>query len=68
MKLGLPLLITGVALLLVSIPLAIAVLVRGFNNLTIGDISGGVLAWTPLATVILGLVLTTIGASRVFKN
>jgi hypothetical protein len=67
-KLGIPLLVFGVLILLASIPFSIVVLVGGFNGLTVGNVSGGVLAYSPLAGVIIGFVMTTIGASRVFKN
>ncbi len=68
MKLGIPLLVFGVLLLIFSIPFSIVVLITGYNQLTIGGISGGFLAWAPLAAVVLGLVMTTIGATRVFKD
>jgi hypothetical protein len=68
MKLGIPLLVIGVLLLLFSIPFSIVMLVGGFRQLTLGSISGGILAYTPVIGVVLGLVMTTIGATRVFKN
>jgi hypothetical protein len=68
MKLGIPLLVIGILMLFTSIPYSIMVLLNGFNQLTAGSSSGGFLAYTPLAGVIIGLMLTTIGASRVFKN
>jgi hypothetical protein len=68
MKWGIPVLILGILLLLASIPLSIMGIVGGINRLTTGDTSSGILAYAPLAGVLLGLVLTTIGATRVFKN
>ncbi len=68
MKLGIPFLVIGVFLLIFSIPFSIAVLIIGYNQLSIGGISGGFLAWAPLVGVVLGLVMTTIGATRTFKN
>jgi hypothetical protein len=68
MKLGIPLLIIGVLLLVLSIPLSVVILIGGYNQLTLGNISGGFLAYLPIGTVIIGLILTTIGASRTFKN
>jgi hypothetical protein len=68
MKLGIPLLVIGVLTLVFSIPWSIIVLFGGFNRLTQGDVSGGILSYSPLAVVIAGLVMTTIGATRVFKD
>jgi hypothetical protein len=68
MKWGIPILILGILLLFVSIPLSILGIVGGFDRLNLGDIFEGVLAYVPIACVLLGLVLTTIGATRVFKN
>jgi hypothetical protein len=68
MKLGIPLLVIGVLMLLASIPFSIISIIGGVNRLTVGDVSGGVLAYVPLAGVILGFILTTIGATRVFKD
>ncbi len=68
MKLGIPLLIIGILLLVFSIPLAVIFIVGGVSQLTVGNVSGGFLSYTPLVTVVLGMVLTTIGATRVFKN
>ena len=68
MKWGIPVLILGILLLFASIPLSIMGMVGGVNRLTIGDISSGITAYAPLVGVVLGLVLTTIGATRVFKD
>lgn len=68
MKLGIPLLVIGVLLLVLSIPFSVVLLVRGFNNLSVGNISGEILAYAPLAGVVIGFVMVTIGATRVFKN
>ena len=68
MKWGIPVLILGILLLFGSIPLSILGIMGGINRLTIGDISTGITAYAPLVGVVLGLVLTTIGATRVFKD
>jgi hypothetical protein len=68
MKLGIPLLVIGVLLLILSIPFSVVLMVSGFNNLTLGNISGGFLAYLPIAGVVLGFMMVTIGATRVFKN
>jgi hypothetical protein len=67
-KLGIPILIIGVLLLVLSIPFSVILLVSGFNNLTVGNLSGEFLAYLPIAGVVIGFVLVTIGATRVFKN
>jgi hypothetical protein len=68
LKIGIPLLVIGVLMLLGSIPFTIVLLFGGVNRLSQGDTSGGAWAYAGLAGVILGFVLTTIGASRVFKD
>ena len=68
MKLGIPLLIIGVLMLVLSIPFSVLMIVRGVNSLSNGSVISGILAWSPLIGVIVGFILTTIGASRVFKN
>ena len=68
MKLGIPLLVIGVIILVLSIPFSIVLLMSGFNQLTVGNVSGGVLAYAPIVGIVLGFVMTTIGATRVFKN
>jgi hypothetical protein len=68
LKLGIPLLVIGVLLLLFSIPYSIIMIVGGMAQTTQGILSGGIMAYSPLALVILGFILTTIGASRVFKD
>jgi hypothetical protein len=68
MKLGIPLLIIGVLILVLSIPFSVVMIVGGVASLSGGNIVGGLLAWSPLIGVIVGFILTTIGASRVFKN
>jgi len=67
-KLGIPLLVTGVALLLISIPFSILNIIAGVNQLTQADLSGGVLAYSGIVGVVVGFVLTAIGAIRVFKQ
>jgi hypothetical protein len=68
LKLGIPVLVIGLLVLFLSIPFSVIVLIIGFNQVTLGNISGGILAWAPIVGVVLGLVMTTIGASRVFKD
>jgi hypothetical protein len=67
-KLGIPILIIGVLLLVLSIPFSVILLVIGFNTLTVGNLSGEFLGYLPIAGVVIGFVMVTIGATRVFKN
>ena len=68
MKLGIPLLVIGVLLLVLSIPFSVLLMIGGVTRLSLGDVSGGVLAYAGIAAVVLGMVMTTIGATRVFKD
>jgi hypothetical protein len=68
MKIGIPLLVIGVLLLVLSIPFSVVMIVAGFGQVSSGDFSGKLLAYAPVAGVIVGFVMVTIGASRVFKN
>ncbi len=70
MKLGIPLLVIGIILLLAAIPFSIWGIVAGVNQMYEDEqlISGGFVAWAGLAGVIIGFALTTVGATRVFKR
>jgi hypothetical protein len=68
MKIGIPVLILGILLLLVSIPFSLMLIIGGVDRLVVGDVSGGILAYAGIAGVVLGFVLTTIGATKVFKD
>ena len=68
MKLGIPILVIGVALLLISIPYSILSILTGVIRLTQSDLSGGFLAYSGIIGVVIGFVLTAIGAIRVFKR
>jgi hypothetical protein len=65
MKLGIPLLVIGIILLLISIPYSMISIVSGFANITQIDFSGGITSYLPLAGVILGLVFTAIGLTKI---
>ncbi len=66
MKVGIVILVVGVLLLLVSIPYSIFTLFMGIQNLTQNDLSAGFLGYSGLIGVILGFILTVIGATSVF--
>lgn len=68
MKLGIPLLVIGVVLLLFSIPYSILSIITGVIRLTQSDLSGGFLAYSGIIGVVVGFVLTAVGAIRVFKR
>ncbi len=68
MKLGIPLLIVGIALLLVSIPYSLWSIMTGAIRLIQSDTSGGILAYSGIIGVVVGFLLTAIGVTRVFKR
>ena len=70
MKLGIPLLAVGVLLLFLSIPYSIIAIIIGMeqSQRTPGIFSSGYAPYFGLAAVIVGFVLITIGAVRVFKR
>ncbi|MFC1902996.1 hypothetical protein ACFLX4_02895 [Chloroflexota bacterium] len=68
MKLGIALLVIGVALLILSIPYSILGIATGVTQLEEGNISGGVSAYYGIIGVIVGFVMTAIGAIKVFKQ
>jgi uncharacterized membrane protein len=68
MKLGIPLLVIGVVLLILAIPYSILAIISGVNQLEEGIVSGGVSAYYGIIGVVLGFVMTAIGAIRVFKQ
>ena len=68
MRLGIPLLIIGVVLLTLSIPYSIVGIISGVAQLEEGIISGEASAYYGVIGVIIGFVLTAIGAVRVFKH
>ena len=68
MKLGIALLVIGVALLILAIPYSIMGIISGVTQLEEGNISGGFPAYYGIIGVVVGLVMTGIGAIRVFKQ
>jgi hypothetical protein len=63
-KLGITLLVIGVLLLISTIFIGVLLIVRAFDQLNNGGSMPGIFNYLPLVTVILGLVLTTIGATQ----
>ncbi len=68
MKLSVALLVIGVALLILAIPYSILGIISGVTQLEEGNISGGVSAYYGIIGVVVGFVMTAIGAIRVFKQ
>jgi len=68
MKLGIALLVIGVALLILAIPYSILGIISGVTQLEEGNISGGVSAYYGIIGVVVGFVMTAIGAIKVFKQ
>ena len=68
MKLGIALLVVGVILLILAIPYSILAIVVAVTQLQGGNVSGGVPAYLGIIGVIVGLVMTGIGAIKVFKQ
>ena len=65
MRLGIALLVIGIASLIISIPFSILGIFAGLIQLTQANLSGGVLAYSGIFGVVVGLVMTAIGAIRV---
>lgn len=68
MKLGIALLAGGVILLILAIPYSILAIVVAVTQLQGGNVSGGIPAYLGIIGVIVGLVMTGIGAVKVFKQ
>ncbi len=66
MKLGIPLLVIGILMLIGSIFYSILSIIAGVIRLTQNDTSGGFAAYSPLIGVVIGFVLTAIGVTKVF--
>lgn len=68
MKLGIPLLVVGVILLILAIPYSIIGIIMGGKELEMGIVSSGFTSYLGIIGVVAGFVMTTIGAIRVFKQ
>jgi len=67
-KLGIPILVVGILLLFVSLPMSVFLVIKGVDSLAAGTVLGGAMAYAPVAGVVLGFLLTAIGATRTFKD
>jgi hypothetical protein len=68
MKLGIPLLVIGVLMLIAAIPYSILGIITGVAQLENGVVSGGFANYLGIIGVVAGFVMTAIGAIRVFKQ
>ncbi len=68
MKLGIVLLVIGLALLFLAIPYSIVSMLVGLAQLEGGKVSGGISSYFGIIVVVAGLVMTGIGALKVFKR
>lgn len=68
MKLGIAVLVIGVTLLILAIPYSILGIIAGVTQLEEGNISGGVSAYYGIIGVVVGFIMTAIGAIKVFKK
>jgi hypothetical protein len=60
--------VIGIALLVRSIPLSIWGVMTGVNQLVDEELSGGVSAYYGIIGVVVGFVMTAVGAVRVLKR
>ena len=68
MKIGIALLVIGLTLLFVAIPYSIVGMIVGLAQLEGGIVSGGISSYFGIIAVVAGLVMTGIGAMKVFKR
>ena len=64
MKLGIALVVVGVLLLISSIFIGVLLILRAFNQFDTEESLPTIFNYIPVVTVILGFVLTTIGATK----
>jgi hypothetical protein len=60
--------VIGLALLFLSIPYSILGMIFGLVQLESGNVSGGVSSYYGIIGVVVGLIMTGIGAMKVFKR
>lgn len=66
MKLGIVLLVIGILLLIFTIPYSLLSIISGFTELEQGKVTGGISAYLLIIGVVLGFVLTVIGATKIY--
>jgi uncharacterized membrane protein YdjX (TVP38/TMEM64 family) len=65
-KLGIVFLVLGILLLLFTIPYSLVSIISGINQLERGEVSGGISGYLLIFGVVLGFVLTVIGATKIY--
>ncbi len=66
MKLGIIFLVIGIVLLILAIPLSILGIMAGVAQAAQGKVGGGISSYLLVIGVIIGFVLTVIGAIRIY--
>jgi hypothetical protein len=66
MKTSIVILVTGILLLIIIIPYSLVSIVSGIRQLEQGNVSGGISGYVLIIGVVLGFVLITIGATRIY--
>ena len=68
MKLSIAILVIGLILLFLAIPYSIVAMISGLTQAESGNVSGGISSYLGIIGVVVGFVMTTIGAIKVFKR
>jgi uncharacterized membrane protein len=68
MKLSIAILVIGLVLLFLAIPYSIVAMIFGLTQSQSGHVSTGISSYYGIIGVIVGFVMTTIGAIKVFKR
>lgn len=66
MKRSIAILVTGILLLIFTIPYSLLSIISGINQLEQGEVSGGISGYLLIIGVVLGFVLTVIGATNIY--
>ena len=68
MKLSIAILVIGLILLFLAIPYSIVGMILGLVQLESGNVSGGISSYYGIIGVVVGFIMTAIGAIKVFKR
>jgi ABC-type polysaccharide/polyol phosphate transport system ATPase subunit len=66
MKRSIVFLVIGILLLFITIPYSLLSIISGINQLEQGEVSGGISGYLLIIGVVLGFVLTVIGATNIY--
>ena len=67
MKVNIAILVIGLILLFLAIPYSIVAMIFGLTRSQSGNVSGGISSYYGIIGVVVGFIMTTIGAIKVFK-